>query len=111
MTNATEFIKSFRNIRNVGKHLIYDHYIVSGEPGDIAEILIFEKEVNVIVDNFPFQRKSFKYNFPIESAEQFRRDMIRIGLDLKWKHTLCDFCNEIKDCEGGIVCTDCEKHK
>lgn len=111
MFQSKEIAQKFRNVRTAGKHIIFQRYIVSSEQGDVAEILTYENEIYILLDDFPGQKKSYKYDFPIEDAEQFKRDMSRIGLELKWKHTLCHFCDKIKDCEGGIVCNDCENHE
>lgn len=109
MFKSNEIPQKFSNARSCGKHIIYDRYIVADARGDVAEILTHESEINILLDNFPNQKLHYKYDFPIRSAEEFRTDMLRLGITLKWKHTLCVFCDKIKDCSGGECCEDCAR--
>ena len=58
--------------------------VLRNEKGDYAEVMLFaeNREWRFMLDNFPFQRKFFASNIPINTIEEFESDLNRMGIPL-----------------------------
>lgn len=102
-----DILKYFDRVRTGSTHL-GQKFIVSADKGDVAELLYYQNEWTIYIDNFPGRKLYYKYNFPIRDHRQFHDDMLRLGLALQYKKTVCESCQKIKDCEGCTICGDCD---
>lgn len=103
-----DILQYFDKIRS-GTSSLGKKFIVSADKGDIAEILYYQNEWTIYIDNFPGRKLYYKYNFPIDGHRQFYSDMLRLGLKLQYKKTICEICKSAADCEGESVCDNCDR--
>jgi len=103
-----DILKYFDNVRS-GNSMLRTKYIVFDKHGnDVAELIHYQNEWTIYIDHFPEKNLYYKYNFPIKDIKQFSNDMLRLGLILQYKKTICESCQKIKDCQGYSICDDCE---
>ena len=60
-------------------------YFCVNEKGDRVDSINFltPSEMRIHVDNFPHQKKFYSSNLPIQSIDEFQKDIERTGLKLK----------------------------
>lgn len=63
---------------------LYTSFMFRNETGDYLELMAYDehKTYTIIEDNFPFPRRSFTSNVPIESLEDFESDLKRMRIEI-----------------------------